>query len=95
MNMVKVTIDVHGSPGKSDHTWSEFVLKILKMWHEKTLGVWSDLVDNSVILFKNKLELVVIHLEFVFLEQDNLGALWNVDSNSGQALSFLDQSDDL
>jgi hypothetical protein len=31
MNMVKIAIDVHGSPGKSNHTRSQFVLKILEM----------------------------------------------------------------
>jgi hypothetical protein len=31
MNMVKIAIDVHRSPGKSNHTRSQFILKILEM----------------------------------------------------------------
>jgi len=41
------------------------------------------------------LKLVVVHLEFVFLKKDDLSALRNVDSNSGKALSFSDESKDL
>jgi hypothetical protein len=62
--------------------------------HEETLGVWSDLVHDSVVLSQHELELVVVHFEFVFLEKDNLGALWDVNANSGQALSFSDQGED-
>ena len=65
------------------------------MRHEKTLGVWSDLVDDSVILSQDELELVVVHLELILLEENNLGALRDVDSNSRQALGLLDKSDDL
>jgi len=65
------------------------------MWHKKRLGVWSDLVDNSIVLLKDELELVVVHFEFVFLEKNNFGAFWNVDSNSGKALGFSDECKDL
>ena len=65
------------------------------MWNKKRFGVWSDLVDNSVVFLKDKLKLVVVHLEFFFLEKDDLGALWNVDSNSGEALGFSDEGKDL
>jgi hypothetical protein len=95
MNMVEISINVHGSPGEGNHTWSEFVLEILEMWHKKRFGVWSDLVDDTVVLLEDELELVVVHLELVFLEKDDLGALWNVDSNSGKALGFSDESKDL
>ena len=95
MNVLKISIDIHGSPGEGNHTWSKFVLEILEMWHKKRFGVWSDLVDDTVVLLEDELELVVVHLELVFLEKDDLGALWNVDSNSGKALGFSDESKDL
>ena len=95
MNVIEISINVHGGPGESNHTWSEFVLKIFEMWNKKRFGVWSDLVDNSVVFLKDKLKLVVVHLEFLFLEKDDLGALWNVDSNSGEALGFSDEGKDL
>lgn len=58
------------------------------MWNQKGFGVWSDLVNNSVVLLQDELKLVVVHLEFILLEKDNLGALWNINSNSGQAFGF-------
>ena len=95
MNMVEISVNVHGSPGEGNHTWSKFVLKILEMWHKKRFGVWSDLVDDSIVLLEDELELVVVHLELVFLEKDDLGALWNVDTNSRKALGFSDESKNL
>ena len=91
MNVMKVAINVHGSPGEGDHTWSQLVLKILKMWHKKRFCVWSDLIDNSVILTKHKLELIVVHFELVFLKKDNFGAFWNLNTNSRQALGLSDE----
>lgn len=64
------------------------------MRHQKGFGVWSDLVNDSVVLLQDKLQLVVVHLEFVFLKKNNLGTLWDVDSNSGQALSLSNESQD-
>ena len=93
--MVEISIDVHGSPGECNHTWSKFVLKILEMWDKKRFGVWSDLVYDSIVFLEDKLKLVVIHLELVFLEKDDLGAFWNVDTNSGKAFGFSDESKDL
>jgi hypothetical protein len=95
VDVVQVAIDVHGGPGKGHHTWSEFVLQVLKMWDQKTLGVWSDLVDDSVVLSKDKLKLVVVVLEFVFLQENDLGALWDVNTNSGKTLGLSDESKDL
>lgn len=82
MDVVEVAIDVHGGPGESYHTWSQLVLKIFKVGHEQTLGVWSDLVHDSVVLTEDELELVVVHLELVFLEKDDLGALWDFNTDS-------------
>ena len=52
------------------------------MWYKKTLGVWSDLVDDAVVLSEDELELVVVHLELVFLQKNNLGTLWDINSDS-------------
>jgi len=68
VNMMKVAIDVHRSPGKGNHTRSELVFKVLEMGDKQTLGVRSDLVDDPVVLSQNELKFVVIHLELVFLE---------------------------
>jgi len=54
MDVVQISINVHGSPGKGHHTWSQFVLQILKMWHKETFCVRSDLVYNSVILAEDE-----------------------------------------
>jgi len=94
MDMMKISINVHGGPGESYHTWSKLVFQILKMWNKKTLGVWSDLVDNSIVFLKDKLKLIIVHLEFVFLKKDDLGAFWNVNSNSGKAFGFSNKSKD-
>jgi hypothetical protein len=79
MNVVKVTINVHGSPGKSDHTGSQFVLKIFEMRNKERLGVGSDLVDNSVVFSEDELKLILVGLEFVFLEKDDVGRLWDLN----------------
>lgn len=34
-------------------------------------------------------------LELLFLKKDDLGRLWNIDSNSGQALSLTNEGEDL
>jgi hypothetical protein len=41
------------------------------------------------------LQLVVVHLEFILLEEDNLGTLWDFNANSGKALGFSDECEDL
>ena len=65
------------------------------MGHKQRLGVRSNLVHNSVILSEDKLQLVVVHLELLLLEQDNLGGLRDVDSDSGDALGLSDEGQDL
>jgi hypothetical protein len=79
MNMVKIAINIHGSPGESNHTGSQFVLKILEMRDKERLGVGSDLVDNSVVFSEDELKLILVGLEFVFLEKNNLGRLRDLD----------------
>jgi len=63
--------------------------------HKERLGVGSDLVDDAVVLTENKLELVVVVLELLFLKEHNLGRLRDINSNSGEALGFSDESEDL
>jgi len=95
VDVVQVSINVHGGPGEGDHTWSEFVLQVLKMGNQKTLGVWSDLVHDSVVLSQDELQFVVVVLELVLLEKNDLGTLWDVNSNSGKTLGLSDESKDL
>jgi hypothetical protein len=63
--------------------------------HEQALGVRPDLVDNSVVLSQDEVQLAVVHLELVFLEEDNLGTLRNVNTDAGEALSLTDEGQDL
>jgi hypothetical protein len=91
----QVAVNVHGSPGKGNHTGSQLVLKILEVGHEERLGVGTDLVDDAVVLAEDELQLVVVVLELLFLEEDDLGGLGNVDSDTGKALCFTDQGEDL
>ena len=92
---MKVAINVHGGPGQGDHAGAELVLKILQVRHEQALGVRPDLVDNSVVLSQDEVQLAVVHLELVFLEEDNLGTLRNVNTDAGEALSLTNEGQDL
>jgi len=65
------------------------------MWYEERLGVWSNLVDDSVVFSEDKLELVVVHLELIFLQKNNLGALWDINTDSSEALGFSNKGKDL
>jgi spore maturation protein CgeB len=93
--MMEISINVHGGPGEGNHTWSKFVLEILKMWDKKRFSVWSDFVYDSIVFLEDELKLVVVHLKLVFLEENNFGALWDVDSNSRKTFGFSDESKDL
>jgi hypothetical protein len=96
MNVIEITIDVHGSPGEGNHTGSEFVLEIFQVRHKKRLGVGSDLVDDSVVLSEDELELVLVGLELILLQQDDLGRLRDINgTNSREALSFSDEGHNL
>jgi hypothetical protein len=63
--------------------------------HQEGLGVGTDLVNNAVVLTEDEVKLRVVVLELLFLEEHDLGRLWNVDSNSGQALGLTDEGQDL
>jgi hypothetical protein len=65
------------------------------MRHKERLSVRSDLVDDSVVLTEDKLELVVVHLELFLLEKDNLGTLRDINSDSGDALGLSDEGKNL
>ena len=94
MNVGQVSINVHGSPSQGDHTWSQLVFEIFEVWDKETLCVWPDLVDDPIILSQDKLKLIVVHLELVFLEEYNLCTFWDFNSNSGQALGLSDEGKD-
>jgi hypothetical protein len=94
MNVGQVSINVHRSPSQSDHTWSQLVFQIFQVWDKETLCVWPDLVHDPIILSQDKLKLIVVHLELVFLEEYDLCTLWDFNSNSGQALGLSDEGKD-
>ena len=52
------------------------------MRNKKTLGVRSDLVDYTIIFSENKLKFIVVHLELVFLKENNFGRLRDVNAYS-------------
>jgi len=62
---------------------------------QQTTSVRADLVHNSDTLSDNILELVVVVLELGLLEEDELGTLGDFNSDTGEALGFTDQSEDL
>lgn len=64
------------------------------MRHQEGLRVWPNLVNDSVVLLQDKLKLVVVHFEFVLLQKNDLGALRDINSDSSQALSLSDESQD-
>jgi len=92
--VVEVAVNVHGSPGECYHTRSELVFEVFKMGHEKGFGVGTDLGNDSLVLLENVLELVVVHFELVFLEEDDLGRLRDVNSDTGETLGFSDECED-
>lgn len=71
--MVQIAVDVHGSPRQRDHARAQLVLEVLQVRHQETLGVGADLVHDAVVLSEHEVQLVVVHLELVFLEQHYLG----------------------
>jgi len=64
------------------------------VWNQEGLGVWTDLVDDAVILTEDEVQLRVVVLELLLLQENDLGALWDINSNSGQALGLTDEGQD-
>lgn len=65
------------------------------MRSKQTASVRSDLVHNSDSLSDDILELVVVVLELSFLEENKLGTFRDLDTDTSEALSFTDQSENL
>ena len=82
MDVLEVAINVHGGPCEDVHTGSQLVLKIFQVGHQERLGVRSDLVDNTVVLTQDEGELSVVHLELLFLKENNLGALRDLNADT-------------
>ena len=93
--MLQVAIDVHRGPCEDVHTWAQLVLQVFQVGHEERFGVGADLVDDAVVLAEHKGELVVVHLELLFLEENDLGALRDLNSDTGEAFGLTDQGHDL
>jgi hypothetical protein len=91
MNMLKIRVNVHGGPGKGDHTGSELELKILKMGLEEVLGDRLDLSKNLLVLIENILELIEVHLKLLFLEKDDSSSLRDLNMLSLEALGFTNK----
>jgi hypothetical protein len=62
--------------------------------HEEGFGVGADLVHDAVVFAQNKLQFVVVGLEFIFLEEDNLGGLRDFNADTGKALGLTDKGQD-
>ena len=95
VHVLKVAIDVHRCPGQDVHAWAKLVLEVLKMRHEQRLGVRADPADDTLIFSKHEGKLVVVHLKLLFLEQDNLGALGDLDADTAKAFGLADKSHDI
>ena len=95
MDVVEETINVHRSPGQRANTRAESAFEVINVRSKERPGVRADLVHNTDSLAYDVLELVVVVLEFVFLEEYNLGTLWNFNANTGKALSLTDEGHDL
>ena len=71
------------------------MMMVIKVRNEQTLGVWSDLVYDSIVLAKDELELAVVRLELLFLEENDFGTLWDLNADTGQAFGLSDEGEDL
>lgn len=65
------------------------------MRNKQALCVRSDLVDNSVVFSEDKVKFTVVHFELIFLQENDLSTLRNVNTDSGQAFCLTDQSQNL
>ena len=91
MNVLKITVDIHRSPSQSDHTRSELKLQILKMWLKEIFGNWLNLSKNFLMLIKNILKLVEVHLEFFFLKENDSSCFWDLNMLSFKTFSFTNK----
>ena len=56
----------------------------------------ADLAEDAVVLTENELQLILVGLELGLLQQDDLGALRNLDrADAAEALGLADQRQDL
>lgn len=94
MDVLKVTIDVHGGPGKSHHTRSEFEFQVFEVGLEQVLGDWLDLTKNVLVLVEDVLKFVEVHLELFFLQKDDSRSFGDLDMLSFKAFSFTDELED-
>jgi hypothetical protein len=95
MDVMEETINVHRSPGQRANTRAESAFEVINVRSKERPGVRADLVHDTDSLAYNVLKLVVVVLEFVFLEEYNLGTLGNFNTNTGKALSLTDEGHDL
>ena len=65
------------------------------MRHQEGLGVGANLVNDSVVLAEDEGKFVVVHLELLFLEEDDLGTLRDLNTDTAEALGLTNQGHDL
>jgi hypothetical protein len=58
---------------------------------EKHSNVGTNFAVDAFVLLANKLQLVAVHLELLLLQQNNLGLIGDISTQTGQALSLSDQ----
>ena len=95
VDVMEEAIDVHRGPGERANTGAESALEVVDVGGKEGAGVGANLVHDADTLTHNILELVVVVLKLLFLEEHDLGRLGNVDSNTGKALGFTDERQDL
>jgi hypothetical protein len=95
MHVLEEAFDVHGSPSERADTGSETSLEVVNVRGQQTTCVGTDFVHDSDALSYNILELIVVVLELGLLEEDELGTFGDLDSNTGEALGFTDEGEDL
>mmetsp|Transcript_23248 Transcript_23248/g.48265 ORF Transcript_23248/g.48265 Transcript_23248/m.48265 type:complete len:321 (-) Transcript_23248:1451-2413(-) len=89
--MVDVLVNVHGSPGKSDHTRPKLVLHVVEVRAQDHGGDRDDFSDDTVVLGEGPVKLIIESLELLLLEESNLGRLRNLNSHAIKALSLADE----
>ena len=61
------------------------------MWLEEVFCDWLDLAKDLLMLVKNVLELVEVHLEFFFLKENDSSGFGDLDMLSFEALGFTNK----
>lgn len=94
VDVLQIGIDVHGGPGESDHSGSEFEFEVLDVGVEEELHDGLHFSDDSLVFFEHIEEFIVVGLEFFLLEKDDSSAFGDFDTHSVHGLGLSDQLHD-